>query len=240
MIKKGTRIQLLGIKNYLVTAENKKFSTQYGQIDLGKLIGKKFGTKIKSHMGEKFVVVEPSTPDILRKIKRAPQIITFKDAGSIISLAGLNKNSVVVEAGGGSGNLTIMLAGICKKVHTYEIREDFHKVVKENLEKNKIKNVVLKNSSVAKCKEREVDAVILDLGEPEEFIETARKALKPGGYLIIYSPVIEQLQRVDLSKFTQVKTIENILREWDIGNNKTRPKTRMLGHTAFLTFARKI
>ncbi len=240
MIRKNQYVLLLGKRNYLVKAENKKFSTQFGEINLEKLIGKKFGTKIKSHLGEEFIAVEPSLPDFLRKIKRAPQIITLKDAGLIISSAGINKDSVVVEAGTGSAHLTIVLSKIAKKVYSYEIREDFYKIALENLKKLGITNVVLKNSDISKCKEKNADVFILDLGSPEKYIETARKALKPGGYLVVYSPVIEQVQRIDLRGFAQIKTFECILREWETGENKTRPKTRMLGHTAFLTFARKV
>lgn len=239
MIKTDEKILLLGEKKYLIKAEKRKFSTEFGEIDLGKLIGKKFGTKIKSHLGKEFTAVEPSLPDILRKIKRGPQIITLKDAGLIASFTGLNKKSKVIEAGSGSGHLTIFLSKIADKVYSYEKREKFYEIAKKNIEDLNLKNVKIKNEDVKKCKEKNIDVFILDLGSPERHIETARKALKPGGYLVVYSPVIEQAQRLNLEEFTEIETVECILREWNVGNNRTRPKTRSIGHTAFLTFARK-
>jgi len=102
-----------------------------------------------------------------------------------------------------------------------------------------VNNVALENKDVLKCKEKDVDVFILDMASPEKCLKVAHRALKAGGFLVVYSPVLEQVQRLDFSKFENVETVECILRKWDIGGNKTRPKTRMLGHTGFLTFARK-
>lgn len=233
MVKK---ILLIGKRNYLVEPKG-KFSTQFGELDLSKA---KVGKKIKTHLGEEFFVVEPRVPDLLKKIKRMPQVITPKDAGFIASYTGIGKSDTVVEAGAGSGMLTIFLANIAKKVYSYEVREDFYKVVKENLEKCKVKNVVLKNSDVEKCREKDMGVFILDLGNPEKYLDVARKALKPGGFLVIYSPVIEQVQRLDFKGFANIETKELIERKWEVARNRTRPRTRMLGHTAFITFARKV
>lgn len=240
MIEKNQKLLLLGKKRYLVEVEERSFSTEFGEIDLGELIGKEPGVEIKSHLGEEFVAVEPFLPDVLKKIKRGPQIITLKDAGLIVSLAGINKESKVVEAGAGSGHLTAFLAKIAKEVHSYEKRNDFYDIAKENLEQMELENVELKNQDIKNCEVENVDAFILDLGSPEKHVETAESILKPGGYLIIYSPVIEQVQRLDLEGFEEVRTVECILRDWNVGNNKTRPKTRSVGHTGFLTFARKV
>lgn len=242
-IKKGDRVLLVGKKNYLITAEKRQFSTEYGNFDLGKLIGKNYGVKISTHLGKEYHAIEPRVPDLQRKIKRMPQVIMKKDAGVIASYTGLNKEDLVVEAGTGSGMLTIFLAGIVKKVVSYEKREEFQKVAKGNLEKCGIKNVTLKLRDVEKgIKEKNVDVVILDLGAPEQVIQHARKALTPGGFLVVYSPVVEQITRIRdiMEGFGDIETVEIMKREWDVGGNKTRPKTRMLGHTAFLTFARKL
>lgn len=233
MVKK---VLLIGKRNYLVEPKG-KFGTQFGELDLSKA---KVGKKIKTHLKEEFHVVDPRTPDLLKKIKRMPQVITLKDAGLIASYTGIGKNDTVIEAGAGSGMLTIFLANIAKKVYSYEIREDFYKVVKGNLERCNVKNVTLKNSDVSKCKEKNADVFILDLGSPEKYLNVARKALKPGGFLVSYSPVIEQVQRLDFKGFANIETRELIERKWEVSKNKTRPRTRMLGHTGFITFARKI
>ena len=237
-IKKNALICLIGEKKYIIKAKG-EFSTQYGQIDLDKIIGKKYGTTIKSHLGKTFTVIEPRIVDL--KPKRLPQIVMRKDIGLIIGHTGLGKKDIVVEAGTGSGVMTTALANIAKKVYTYEIREDFFKVASENLKG--FRNIEMANRDICQgIKEKDVDVVILDMGAPQEAVKEACKALKPGGFLVVYSPVLEQVERVyaELDKFSWVRTIEGIEREWEIGNNRTRPKTRMLGHTAFITFARKI
>ncbi|MFC1454670.1 tRNA (adenine-N1)-methyltransferase [Candidatus Undinarchaeota archaeon] len=241
-MKIGDWIVLAGPRRYVLKLEKKKFSTQHGEIDLAKLVGKKFGTRIKSHMGVEFVCFEARQPDLLRKIKRMPQIVTFKDAGIIASYTGLNKEDVVIEAGTGSAALCIFMSGIAKKIYTHEIREDFFEGVKKNLEMVGAKNVVLRNKDITKGVREKCDVFVLDMGSPELAIDTVKKSLKPGGFLVVYSPVIEQVQRVYKvldEGFTEIRTKEIIEREWDIGNNKTRPMTQKIGHTAFLTFARK-
>ncbi|MFH1786934.1 MAG: tRNA (adenine-N1)-methyltransferase [archaeon] len=240
-MKSGDWVLLSGPRSYVVRVEKKKFSTQHGEIDLGALIGKKYGITVKSHMGVEFFCLEPRLPDMLRKIRRMPQIITLKDSGIIAAYTGLSKKDVVIEAGTGSGALCIFLAGIAKKVYSYEIRADFFEVAKKNIRLAGAKNAVLRNKDVCQGVKEKCDVFVLDMGSPELAVETAKKCLKPGGYLIVYSPVIEQVQRVyqKLGGFRYIRTKEIIEREWEIGDNKTRPKTQGIGHTAFLTFARK-
>jgi len=241
-IKKGDLVLLMGQRNYLVKAQD-KFSTQFGEINLDKLVRRKYGTKIKSHMGKEFIVVQPRTCDLLKKIKRMPQIVMPKDAGMIAGITGLTKRDKVVDAGTGSGALTIFLAGIVEKVYTYERRPEFASIARENFKKCGLTNVVLREKDIEKgIQEKEVDVITLDMGSPEKAIKHAHKALKPGGFVVVYSPVVEQILKVQnaMKGFSEVKTIECIKRDWEVGNNKTRPRTRMIGHTAFLTFGRKI
>lgn len=244
MVKVGEYVLLAGEKSYVVKVEKgKKFSTQYGEIDLGGLVRKKYGTEVETHLGKKFRVLGVRQPDMLRKVRRAPQVVLAKDAGVIAGKVGLCKEDKVVEAGTGSGYLTIFLAGVASKVYSYEVRQDFYKVAKKNLELCGVGNVVLKNKDVCEgISEKNVDVVVLDMGSPEKAVDEARKCLKPGGFLAVYSPVLEQAGRVvdEMGDgFCFVETIECIERKWDVGENKTRPRTRMLGHTAFLTFGRR-
>ncbi len=241
-ITKKSDVLLIGERKYVVSAGQKQFSCEFGNFDLKELVGKEFGTKISTNKGKEFSAVKPRLCDL--KLKRMPQIIMPKDIGMVAGYTALGKKDVVVEAGTGSGVACLAFANMAKKVYTYEIREDFAKVAEGNIKRAGLKNILLKNKDVcAGIEEREVDIVFLDMGSPELAIGEAKKALCYGGFLVVYSPVIEQVLRVrekiEVEGLAQVQTIECIRRDWEVGNNKTRPATRMIGHTAFLTFARK-
>ncbi len=245
-IKHGDNLLFIGKKKYLIKLEQNKFTTEFGDFNLGALVGKSWGTKLKTHLGEEFIVVPPRLPDLMKKLKRAPQIITLKDAGIIAALTGLNKEDIVVEAGTGSGALTVYLAGIAKHVYTYEIRKDFYEIARANFEKLGIKNITIKNKDIIKgIDEDSVDLVVLDMEFPEKAFKAAHRALKVGGFLVIYAPVIEQVSRfrnfLDEKHFANIETFECILRPWNIEPpDKSRPSGNFLAHTGFLTFARKV
>jgi tRNA (adenine57-N1/adenine58-N1)-methyltransferase len=238
---------LSGDESYLVRVDRKDFNTKSGIIKLHEIIGKKFGEKIKTHLGKEFTIIKPKVTDILEKVgKRVPQIIMPKDLGLILAYTGIGNNSLIVDAGTGSGYAAIFFGSYLTrgKVVTYEIDKRFTKVAKENIELSGLKNVKLKQKDITKgIDEKNVDLVNLDMKNAEKVVEHAYKALKPGGWLVVYSPNIEQVIKVqkEIKKlnFCEVKTIENIVREWKV-EKYTRPKTLGIMHTGFLTFARKV
>jgi len=235
----------------LITSNNKKFlvkddtdelHTNFGLIK--NLKKAKVGDVVKSNTGKELTVYNADFIDMYNKIKRGPQIIPRKDVGLIITECGLNNDSIVIETGAGSGGIGLYLAKICKKVHSYEIREDFFKIVKKNIELLEIKNYNLKNKDAKKgFTEKNVDAVILDLPDPWELIDVSKKALKIGGFLVSYSPTIPQVMdfvdKLDES-FVYLKTSEIIEREWEVNKRKVRPRSQAIGHSGFLSFARRI
>jgi len=182
-----------------------------------------------------------------KKLKRGPQIITPKDASLILAYTGIEPGSKAVDAGAGSGFLAIFLATYIKpgRVYTYENDERFIRIVKENIKVSGLSKFIrLRKTDVTKgIKEKKVDLVTLDLKDAKKVIKHARKALKVGGWLVVYSPTIEHLvgsiKEIKRGKFSEIKTVENIVREWKV-DRTTRPKTMGLMHTGFLTFARKI
>jgi len=242
-IKKNSLILLLGKKkSYLVSPI--KFSCEFGFIDLRKLIGKNYGTKIKIGK-EEFTVVKPNIVDFLKKAKRGPQIIMPKDSSLILSVTGCSPNWKVVDAGTGSGFLSMFLANLGCRVYSYEKRKEFYEIAKRNAKNFGLKNLFIKNADITKeIKEKDVDLVTLDMQNPEKAVKNAFKALKSGGWLSVYSMHIEEVKKVyeELKKhdFIDIKILENIQREWQSLGKLTRPKTYMLAHTGWLTFARKM
>jgi len=243
------------IKKVLITRQGRKFyakdinkdlHTQYGFIKKEELKSAKQGDLLKSNTDKEFFIFDPSFIDSYRKIKRDAQIIPLKDIGLIIAETGINKQSKVLDAGSGSGALACFLATITKEVITYEIREDFIEIVKSNIEFLGLKNIKIKHKDIyTEIDEKDCDLVTLDLPEPWKAIENASKALKPGGFLVSYSPSVPQVGdfvnaiRKD-ENFVYLKTIEMIEREWEVEERKIRPKSRGLGHSGFLSFARKV
>jgi len=233
-------------ESYLVETSKKNFNTKSGMI---KNINKKNpGSKIKTHLGKEFFIIEPTLEDIISKgIRRSAQVITPKDCALILAFTGIRQGSLVVDAGTGTGYLAIFLANYIKpgKVITYEYDNSFARIAKENIELSGLsKFIKVKRKDVSKgIDEKNVDLITLDLKNPQKIINHARKSLKVGGWLVIYSPTVDELLSVtkEIKKkgFSHMKTVENIVREWQT-EKTTRPKTMGLMHTGFLTFARKV
>lgn len=232
-------------KKFLIKDTSKDFHSQFGVISKDDL--QKTG-KALTGKGDTISIFEPSFIDLYEKIKRNAQIITLKDIGTIITETGITKNHVILEAGSGSGSLTMFLANFSKKVISYDIREDHQKTAIENINLANLKNVEFKICDVReKIDEKDVDIIILDMPDPWNALENAKNALKLGGFLVIYSPTIPQVQdtvnklKEDFKDdFIFLKTLENIQRPWEIDKRKVRPVSSYINHTAFLTFARKI
>ncbi|MEM2918209.1 MAG: tRNA (adenine-N1)-methyltransferase [Candidatus Altiarchaeota archaeon] len=224
-------------KTYLVKA-NEDIHTKDGVIKKEKL---KFNSIVETHLGKKFFVLRPNIIDFIKKAKLGPQRISLKDCGLIAAYTGISSGSKVLDAGTGSGVLAMFLANIVapKKLVSYEIREDFAKIAKENFKKAGIKNIILKMENIYEgISEKNLDLITLDLPEPWKVIEHAKKSLKVGGYLVAYSPSIEQTKKFfsSLGESFYSETIECLVREWDM--EVLRPYSRMLAHTGFITFAR--
>jgi len=234
-------------ESYLVEVSDRTLHIQSGMIDLGKLKKKKFGGEIKTHTGKKFSIVKPNIRDIVdKKVKRSAQVMMPKDIALILAYTGIGPSDNVVDAGTGTGYLSILLANYVStgKVVTYEKEGRFVKVAKRNIKSSGLKNIKLKEKDINKgIDEKNVDAVTLDMKNPQRAINHAYKSLVAGGWLIVYSPTIESLKvavnTIKKKDFCELKTVENIVREWKV-ELTTRPKTMGLMHTGFITFARKL
>ncbi len=233
-------------KKYMVA--DQEFHTDFGFITEEDIVGSTAGDVLKTHLGKLFKVIKPNVNDYIELMERKCSIILPKDIGIITAKTGLGSGYRVLDAGTGAGATAIHFGNIVGnegEVYSYEIREDFAEIAKRNIEGFQLKNVQIKCQDVTEgIDEENLDLVFLDLQKPWDVAEYAKSALKIGGYISTYTPFIEQvqiLQRV-LKKigFSEVESFENIFRGIEVTNKGTRPKTRMAGHTGYLTFARKL
>lgn len=226
--------------------EFKDLHTKDGIIEKREFSKKKIGEKVKTHLGKVFYIAEPYLTDFLKHAKRLQQVILPKDASLILAYTGIGPGCNVVDVGTGSGWLAIFLANYVKpgRVYTYEIDKRAIKVATQNINDSGLRNIILKKKDARKgLDEKDVDLVTVDMKDARKVIKHAYKALKVGGWLMVYSPHIEQVIEVrkEILKFnfSYVSTVENIVREWQM-ELTLRPKNVGLMHTGFLTFARKI
>jgi len=250
-VKKDDTVVLIdtNYRKFLVDTRGKTDKIKgVGVIDPSTLVGKKYGKQLE--IGNKqFWILTPSLQDKLQGLKRRAQIILPRDAAHIIMNCSIESGNTVLEAGIGSGSLTIALANAVApngKVVSYDNREDFIEHAMKNLITAKLdKYVTTKIRDITKgIDEKELDAIILDIPDPWKAVAHAWKGLRPGGYLCSYSPLVSQVEKtvkeIEKHSFIEVKTLENIQREMVVSDRGTRPSFDMLGHTGYLTFARKV
>ena len=236
-------------KSYMVKAEaGKDFHTHKGFIRFSDIIGKEYGSIVLSSLGVEFVVLKPLLRDYIMKSARQTQINYPKDIALIIMFSGIGPESRVVEAGTGTGALTMSLAFYVQpkgKIHSYEIREEFTAIAQKNLKRaGLIDYVELKNKDItAGIDETDVDSVILDLAVPWLVVPHAYNALKPCGTIVSFSPTIDQVvktvEALRENGFVDIETIECLMRGMQVERGKTRPHTLMTAHTGYITYARK-
>jgi tRNA (adenine57-N1/adenine58-N1)-methyltransferase catalytic subunit len=185
-------------------------------------------------------------PPLLNKLKRGgPAITLHKDAGLVIGYTGIGRESRVVELGSGSGFMTVQLANIVKEVVSYEKREEFFALAKSNVERAGLKNVEFKFRDVLEGideKDGSWDLVFIDISEPDKVVDAAHDALRKNGYLAAHCLQAEQAKALHLAaqkRFSEVFTIEGMVREYEAKEFGFRPKHFGLMYTAYLVFARK-
>lgn len=180
--------------------------------------------------------------DQLEKMKRGPQVVNAKDVGLLVSLTGLGAGWKVAEGGSGSGFLTSWLAHLVEHVYSYEVREDFHKLAKGNIEAMNFENVTMKNKSIFELDEKDLDLVLYDLPNPWEGVDAAFEALRTGGYFVAYLPTTNQAHKwlIATRKFSEHQVVTSIVQEWRTNPDAFRPRSKTLSHTAFVCVCRKL
>lgn len=212
-----------------------------------RLAGLAWGARM-DHGSKAWRLLRPGIADVVAALNRKAQIVLPKDAARILLECDIRSGARVVEAGIGSGALTSVLAWAIApagRVFTYELREDFAQHATRNLEDAGLATLVdVKVADVTKgIHERDVDAVVLDMPNPWDALAAAKDALRADGHIALYTPLISQVERarqeLDRQGFRDVRTLEILERPWVVHEHGSRPDHAMLGHTAFLTFARK-
>ncbi|HLE92370.1 MAG TPA: tRNA (adenine-N1)-methyltransferase [Anaerolineales bacterium] len=248
----GDLAQLVGLrhKHFILTLQaGAKFETHRGILQHDDLIGKPWGTQVFSHMGSPFFLLQPSLADLLTELPRTTQILYPKDIGFILVTMGVGPGQKVMEAGTGSGSMTTALAyavGPEGRVISYEVKQDVQNLARKNLTRFGLDSRVdFKLRDIAEgFDETDADSFFLDVPNPYDYIAQVRAALKPGGFLCCLIPTFNQvektLQALRQDKFAFVEVCELLLRYYKPEPSRIRPTDRMVAHTGFLVFGRRI
>ncbi|MAG60732.1 hypothetical protein CL619_03000 [archaeon] len=194
----------------------------------------------------RFSKINPSLPDLKAEFARGPQIVTEKDIGYVIAKTGVNGKSSCVDAGAGTGVLSLSLANVCKTVTCYDTNQKHIEVVKKNVKLVGANNVIVKLGDVAtELVEADLDLITLDLPNPNLALAKVEEALNLGGWLVVYLPNILQMKTcIDaLREYKSLKLVELTeisKRDWKVGKEILRPVHSQIVHTGFLAFVRKL
>lgn len=238
-------------KRYLVQLKSGgQLHTHRGIITHDAVIGQPWGRIVRTQMGTSFLVVEPSTADLVRHIKRTTQILFPKDVGYLLMKLSVRPGRLILEAGTGSGGMTLALAlatAPLGRVVSYEVRPEFQALAMRNLERANIP------PGVVECKLRDIaqgfdetaaDAFFLDVSEPWNYIEQVAASLRGGAFFATLVPTMNQviptLQALESGPFGLLEVEELLLRPYKAVSSRVRPADRMVAHTGYLIFARKV
>ena len=225
-----------------------EFQSDLGIIKADVLDSAEIGDEVKSHLDHTFKIMKPNVNDFIDIMDRRCSILIQKDIGQVLAHTGLGAGSRVVDAGTGAGAIALNFGNVVGpegQVYTYEIREDFAEVAKKNIDNFGITNIEVKNKNIKDgIEEDNIDLIFLDLPKPFEIFEEVLESLNVGGWLVVYAPYIDQAEtsyRVAKKLgFYNIDIIETLERGLEVRTQGVRSKTRMVGHSGYLMFARKL
>ena len=240
-------------RRYLLELEpGAEWHSHGGLVEHDRIIGSVEGTAIRTSKAMEVLVLRPTREDYVLKMKRGAQVVYAKDQAMIVSLADIRPGATVIEAGAGSGALTLALlaaVGPTGRVLSFERREDHARIARRNVERfhgGEVDNwELVVDDVIVGLAGRRAHRVVLDLLEPWAAVAAVSEVLAPGGILCAYTPGVPQVMRLSdglwaSGRFTEVRTSETLVRPWDVDGLAVRPAHRMVAHTAFLTTARRV
>jgi len=255
----GDRVQLTGPKGKLQTTtlvDGGELHTHIGVLRHRDIVGREDGSVVENSEGHEYLCLRPLLRDFVMSMPRGAAIVYPKDAGQIVSQADIFPGAVVVEAGVGSGALSMSLlraVGAEGTLHSFERRPEFAEVAQANIEtffggippQWQIHYGDLAEALPRDIEDGTVDRVVLDMLAPWEVLPAVSDALMPGGVVLCYVATATQLSRVaefirGLGAFTEPESSETMVRGWHVDGLAVRPDHRMVGHTGFLIVARKL
>jgi tRNA (adenine57-N1/adenine58-N1)-methyltransferase len=246
----GERVLLVDPRGrrYLVRlTEGGTFHTHSGIVHHDDVAGRPEGARVTATTGRRFLALRPTLSEVVLKMPRGAQVIYPKDLGAILLSADVGPGMRVLEAGVGSGALSMAMVRAGAEVVGYEIRPDFAQQARANV------GALLGGQAAYRVEVRDVyegidevalDRVVLDLPEPWRALGAAGAALRPGGILLSYLPSVTQVAQLravlDQFGFGLAETFEVLHRTWHVEARSVRPDHRMVAHTGFLTTARRL
>ena len=237
-------------RRYLTTlVEGRDFHTHAGLVAHDELIGGTEGMQVRTTRNAELTVWRPTLRDYVLKMPRGAQVVYPKDSAAILMQADVYPGARVLESGVGSGALSLSLLRAGAVVWGYEIREDFAQRAIENVTSFLGSEAVDRyRVEIRDCYQgidaEGLDRVVLDLPEPWQVVPHAANSLNPGGILVAYTPSIMQAVQLreacEPGPWASVSTVEVLHRDWHVKGDAVRPEHRMVGHTGFITSARRL
>jgi tRNA (adenine57-N1/adenine58-N1)-methyltransferase len=251
----GDRVQLTDPKGRMHTitlTPGREFHTHRGRFGHDQLIGEPEGSVVANTAGVEYLALRPLLADYVLSMPRGAAVVYPKDAGQVVAMADIFPGARVVEAGVGSGALSMSLlraVGDTGLLHSYERRADFADIARVNVESffggpHPAWRLTVGDLD-EQLDETDVDRVVLDMLAPWENLDAAARALVPGGVLICYVATATQLSRTAEAmradgRYTEPQAWESLVRGWHLEGLAVRPQHRMVGHTGFLLTARRM
>lgn len=237
-------------KTYLRTLQpGGQLQTHHGVVAYDDLIGLPCGSRVQTHTGHAMWVLTPNLDDLITHLRRESQIIFPKDLGYILLKMGVQPGTQVIEAGTGSGALTLTLAmmvGEGGHVYSYDRRADMQQLARRNLERLGLTPRVtfIERDIADGFDQQDAHALFLDVPNPWDYLDQARRALRSGGFLGCIVPTLNQVVALNEALhrgawfFIQIE--ELLLRWYKTLPSRVRPTDQMVGHTGYLIFARAV